>query len=151
MRKGTTFQDLHNIWSFRTSLKTVIFAGRGFNLVALAALIMAALPVHGLIAQKAFFVTDRNQPMPVTIPVEAAQPIIMGVATGRITSDNNHTVSALADTMLATLTRHLDGPPPSVGDTPCGGLCFAILREAGYEVKCDESTESFDNPTTSPA
>ena len=37
--KGSTIQDLHKSWSFSASVKSAALAGKGFNVIALAALV----------------------------------------------------------------------------------------------------------------
>jgi hypothetical protein len=55
MLKGSaTIKDLHRSWSFSTSIKNIAFAGRYFNLIALAALTTKLTIIDSTLMQKVF-------------------------------------------------------------------------------------------------
>jgi hypothetical protein len=47
MKPESNVRDLHNIWSFGSSVQDALFAGRTFNLIALAGLVVAVVPING--------------------------------------------------------------------------------------------------------
>ena len=47
LKPRTTVRDLHNYWSFGTSLKSTLLSGRSFNSVALAGIALALVPLNG--------------------------------------------------------------------------------------------------------
>ncbi|KAJ4137922.1 hypothetical protein NW765_016832 [Fusarium oxysporum] len=75
----TTVADLHHIWSFGTSLRSALLAGRGFNLVALAAVLLALaavllalVPANAPLAQRASRTVSRPIASNMNIPIVAA-------------------------------------------------------------------------------
>ncbi|KXT15383.1 hypothetical protein AC579_2197 [Pseudocercospora musae] len=51
--KGGTIENLHKSWTFSTSLKEALFAGKGFNVIALAALTAKSALIDGYLMQSA--------------------------------------------------------------------------------------------------
>ena len=51
MKPDSILTELHNTWSFGSSVWDALLAGRSFNLIALAGLAVAAAPIHGPLLQ----------------------------------------------------------------------------------------------------
>jgi hypothetical protein len=86
MKPNSTVRDLHNIWSFGSSVQDALFAGRTFNLIALAGLAVAVVPINGPLLQRASVVNVRTevQAENLTIPIAQVFPGgFTGIVTGR--------------------------------------------------------------------
>lgn len=51
--KGATIKDLHRSWTFSTSIKDAVFAGKYVNVIALAALTAKLTIIDGILMQEA--------------------------------------------------------------------------------------------------
>ncbi|KAM0190325.1 hypothetical protein ACHAPI_009577 [Fusarium lateritium] len=70
--RSTTVADLHGIWTFGTSLWSALVAGRGFNRVALAAILLSLVPVNAPLVQRASRTVSRPTVLNVDVPIVAA-------------------------------------------------------------------------------
>lgn len=147
MKEGTTVKDLHNIWSFGTSLLACVLAGRHFNLVSLAAILLALVPANAPLAQRASRPVTRTVSSGVNIPIKAIQALDWKMATGQITG-RGHAVSFVNADFASVLQHHLSSAPIQIEDSPCRGTCRGILQAAGYEMSCVNDTAFFNK--TSP-
>ncbi|CAG7556486.1 unnamed protein product [Fusarium equiseti] len=143
--KTTTVADLHHIWSFGTSLGSALLAGRGFNLVALAAILLALMPANAPLVQRATRTVSRPTTRDITVPVVAA-PFLNATwgATGMITG-RTHQVNYIAPSFAPVLQDHLLSTPIRLENSPCRGTtCRGILQAAGYKISCVNGSEFFD-------
>lgn len=136
MLKGSaTIEDLHRSWSFSTSIKNIAFAGKYFNLIALAALTTKLTIIDSSLMQKAFSTyvgTDR--PMNVTNVVgyfNETMPITSTPAFGR----------SFEVGMSKALNLELQAwsQQGSVYDSlfrGCEGTCYLSVPAAGFEIDC---------------
>ncbi|KAF0640321.1 hypothetical protein FPSE5266_03266 [Fusarium pseudograminearum] len=143
--KTTTVADLHHIWSFGTSLRSALLAGRGFNLVALAAILLALMPANAPLVQRASRTVSRPTTRDITVPVVAA-PFLnatwgaTGMITGRI-----YQVNYITPSFAPVLQDHLLSTPIWLENSPCRGTtCRGILQAAGYKMSCVNGSEFFD-------
>ncbi|KAJ9612887.1 hypothetical protein H2200_002828 [Cladophialophora chaetospira] len=58
LKDGTNVGDLHRFWAFGNSFLSAILAGRYFNLIALACILVAISPVNGPLLQRASTITN---------------------------------------------------------------------------------------------
>ncbi|KAJ4168399.1 hypothetical protein NW754_002271 [Fusarium falciforme] len=142
----TTVADLHHIWSFGTSLRSALLAGRGFNLVALAAVLLALVPANAPLAQRASRTVSRPTALNVDAPIVAAPSLnatsgATGMITGRI-----HQINYITPSFAPVLQDHLLSNPIPLEGSLCRGTttCRGILQAAGYEMACVDGTEFFD-------
>lgn len=136
MLKGSaTIEDLHRSWSFSTSIKNIAFAGKYFNLIALAALTTKLTIIDSSLMQKAFSTyvgTDR--PMNVTNIVgyfNETMPITSTPAFGR----------SFEVGMSKALNLELQAwsQQGSVYDSlfrGCEGTYYLSVPAAGFEIDC---------------
>ena len=143
MKQGTTVADLHNIWKFGTSLKSAFVAGRSFNFVALAAILLALVPANAPLAQRASRTVSRATSTGVAVPVVAAKAVNGFMSTGMITG-RGHTVGYITSGFASVLQDHLVGAPIPLDNSPCRGTCRGVIQAAGYEISCVNGTEFFD-------
>ncbi|KAF4637803.1 hypothetical protein G7Y89_g262 [Cudoniella acicularis] len=72
-KPGSIILDVHNVWSYGTSVKSALFSGRNFNLAALAGLTVALIPINGPLLQRASTVSTLPIYKMNTLSVIAAQ------------------------------------------------------------------------------
>ena len=136
MLKGSaTIEDLHRSWSFSTSIKNIAFAGKYFNLIALAALTAKLTIIDSSLMQKAFWTyvgTDRplnvtnivgyfNETMPVTSTPTFGRSFEVGMS------------------KALNLELQAWSQQGSVYDSlfrGCEGTCYLSVPAAGFEIDC---------------
>ena len=72
---NTELGDLHRYWAFGTSPIAAITAGRKFNFIAIACLIVAITPANGPLLQRSSSVAVQVASLPVELRIEAATSI----------------------------------------------------------------------------
>lgn len=144
MKGDTKVKDLHNIWLYGTSLRSAFVAGRNFNLVAFAAILLALVPASAPLAQRASQTVLRTTTTNITIPLVAAPVLSWWMTTGQITG-RAHTVSYLTPSFSRVLQNHLVSAPITVGSQAGGnGTCKGAVRAAGYAISCVSGSQLFD-------
>ncbi|KAF4336794.1 hypothetical protein FBEOM_9351 [Fusarium beomiforme] len=142
----TTVADLHHIWLFGTSLKAALVAGRGFNLVALASILLALVPANAPLAQRALRTVSRPTTLNIQVPIMAA-PLLndssdpTGMITGRA-----HQINFITPQFAPVLQDYLLSTPIPLKTSACQGAstCRGILQAAGYKMACVKGSEFFD-------
>jgi hypothetical protein len=136
MLKGSaTIEDLHRSWSFSTSIKNIAFAGKYFNIIALAALTTKLTIIDSSLMQKAFS-TYVGTDVPVNVtniigPVNETMPITSTPTFGR-----SFQVSMSKALNLEMQAWSQQG---SVYQSPfynCEGTCYLNVPAAGFEFDC---------------
>lgn len=145
MKPSTKVRDLHNIWSYSTSLRSALFAGRGFNLVALSAILLAVLPANAPLAQRASRTVTRATISGATIPLVAVPTLAPGMETGMVAPRGSFVAFAMPS-FSKVLQNHLVSAPIAVPAQSCGagGTCKGIVHAAGLEMSCTSSSRKFD-------
>ena len=149
MLKGSaTIEDLHRSWSFSTSIKHIAFAGKYFNLIALAALTAKLTIIDSSLMQKAFS-TYIGMDKPVNVTniigyVNESMPITSTPEFGR-----SHLVGMSKALNLEMQAWSQQG---SVYDSlfrNCEGTCYLDMPAAGFEIDCsDPIVTEIDNGRT---
>ncbi|KXS95253.1 hypothetical protein AC578_9458 [Pseudocercospora eumusae] len=144
--KGGTIEDLHKSWTFSTSLKEALFAGKGFNVIALAALTAKSALIDGYLMQSALSTY--------IAPNTAITTNVNGFAntTFRLTGQTLGGTAGDDDTnkmdldILKDLLIWDERPQqlPLNGFWNCDGLCFLKVPAAGFEIDCSSSSASID-------
>jgi len=138
MLKGSaTIEDLHRSWSFSTSIKNIAFAGKYFNLIALAALTTKLTIIDSTLMQKAFS-TYVGTDVPVNVTniigyVNETIPVTSSPQTGRSPREG----------MSKALNLELQkwSQQGTVYDSlfrGCEGTCYLQVPAAGFEFDCGE-------------
>ena len=148
MNQGTQISDLHNIWSFGTSLKSAVLSGRAFNLVALAGILVSITPINAPLLQRATSVSAAVSASDISLSIPVAQEFPFGY-TGVITGRGH--VVALTTANFSTIVRQYStGIVVNLTDSGCNGRCTGTLRGAGYAINCASSLMPYDlNEATS--
>ncbi|KAH7199269.1 hypothetical protein DER44DRAFT_671795 [Fusarium oxysporum] len=148
----TTVADLHHIWSFGTSLRSALLAGRGFNLVALAAVLLALVPANAPLAQRASRTVSRPIASNMNIPIVAALSLNATSGTTGMTTGRAHQITYITPSFAPVLQNHLLSAPIRLKKLPCQGttICRGILQAAGYKMACANGTEFFDKTPRKP-
>jgi hypothetical protein len=136
MLKGSaTIEDLHRSWSFSTSIKNIAFAGKYFNIIALAALTTKLTIIDSSLMQKAFS-TYVGTDVPVNVtniigPVNETMPITSTSAFGRSFQ--------VGMSKALNLEMQAWSQQGSVYQSPfqnCEGTCYLKVPAAGFEIDC---------------
>lgn len=147
LKEDTQVKDLHNIWLYGTSLVSAVTSGRDFNLIALAAILLALVPANAPLAQRASAATSRATTSQVLVSLVAAQTINNSMTTGQV-SGRSPGISYITPDFATALQNHLVSAPisiPSEGISSCvGGICRGVVRAAGYSISCIEGSRIFD-------
>jgi hypothetical protein len=150
---GATVSDLHNSWSFSTSVLDLLTAGRGFNLIALAALTAKLALVDNLLLQQAagdVFGLGNSTNMVVRVPILDTIP-------------NNYGGSWSKDGKVGTLSpsfgEALSGYTTTGGLVQatildvynrCRGECFTQAPGFGFSISCSPIDYGINNYTVTP-
>lgn len=136
MLKGSaTIEDLHRSWSFSTSIKNIAFAGKYFNLIALAALTAKLTIIDSSLMQKAFS-TYVGTDVPVNVTniignVNETMPITSTPTFGRSFE--------VGMSKALNLEMQAWSQQGSVYQSPfrnCEGTCYLNVPAAGFEIDC---------------
>ncbi|KAF7187829.1 hypothetical protein HII31_10729 [Pseudocercospora fuligena] len=143
--KGATIKQLHNSWNFSSSIKAIALAGKGFNGIALAALMAKFTIIDGILMQSAT-VTEILEDAPntkATIQTWSNDTIPL---TGKPTSRGGDV--QISDYLADELYIWNQSPRvlPYVGFDGCvNATCYAQVPGAGFEFDCEEPTQKATN------
>jgi hypothetical protein len=132
MGKNTKVADLHNVWAFGNEVKAALFAGRGFNRVALVSLAVSLVPINGPLLQRASVVTFRTdiQNKSITIPIAPEFP---DGFTGIITCRSSQ-VALTTQNFASVVSDDRVGRPMTIPGSGCKDNCSGLLQGAGYAI-----------------
>ncbi|EEP79819.1 predicted protein [Uncinocarpus reesii 1704] len=133
----TTVRDLHNTWSFGTSLKDAVLSGKAFNLVALAGISVALAPINGPFLQRASTVSVEQSSRSAFIRVPVARELPLGY-TGTI-AGRSHNTAFLTSNFSAVVNDYLQQRLFNVSRSGCSGRCKGKMLAAGYKIACAQS------------
>ncbi|KAK5701879.1 hypothetical protein LTR97_004697 [Elasticomyces elasticus] len=133
----TELGDLHRYWNFGTSPLAAATAGRKFNFIAFASLIVAITPANGPLLQRSSSVTVRQTSAPITLQIQSVPSI--QAPTGYM-SGRGLIVSLLSQDFAPVVQSFYDHGLVSADGTGCP-------RDAPYNI--NPSTPF--NPSTDPS
>ena len=142
--RGATIHDLHNTWSFGSSLSSIFLNLKYFNLAALAALVTKLTIIDGVLFQRAtstYIALGPQSHMNISTFPATALP-----TTGRLNVFANDTdILAYPFTWdIATWQASAYGKIYSTyGFTECEGVCSLRVSQPGYVASCSEAEEEF--------
>lgn len=146
---GTDLRDLHYSWSFGQGIWNVLYSGKNFNKVALAALLASIVVIDGPLLQRAS--TIRTQVYTTTktllLPISPG-PFVNG-GTGLMTSllDGAENLTGLyTPTFLSVLQDYNSRKDLVIKNSGCGGLCNTTVMAAGFDTYCTTSFIPGDLP-----
>ncbi|KAM0199297.1 hypothetical protein ACHAQI_012109 [Fusarium lateritium] len=150
--RSTTVADLHGIWTFGTSLWSALVAGRGFNRVALAAILLSLVPVNAPLVQRASRTVSRHTVLNFDVPIVAAPFLNATTDTTGMITGRSHQINFITPSFASVLQDHLLATPIRLEGSLCRGgkTCRGILKAAGYSMACVNGTEFFDKTPRMP-
>jgi hypothetical protein len=146
MLKGSaTIEDLHRSWGFSTSIKNIAFAGKYFNLIALAALTTKLSIVDSSLMQKAFSTHVRaDRPIQVTNIIGFANESMPVTSTPDFGSEHSVGISKALNLELQAWSQQ--GSRYDSLFRNCEGTCYLNMPAAGFEIDCSAPvTTAIDN------
>ena len=147
MKENTKIADLHRHWSFGHSFWAALTAGKQFNLVALASILVAVAPVNGPFLQQASYVHIGDALQLSKIGITIAQSLPDGY-TGYLNVQERP--ASLTAAFAQTVQAFDNQSAINVNSTGCKGECAAVVRAAGFTVNCSTSTSPFNLMRTDP-
>ena len=147
MKDNTKIADLHRYWSFGHSFWAALTAGKKFNLVALASVLVAVAPVNGPLLQQASYVHTRDVSQLSNIEVTIAQSLPYGY-TGYL--NDQERPASLTAAFAQTVQAFDSQSAINVNSMGCKGECAAIVRGAGFTVNCSTISRPFNLTRTDP-
>jgi hypothetical protein len=136
LKGDASVRDLHNIWAFGSSFVDILASPRSFNIVALAGLAVALVPMNGPLLQRSSVVTERTRVelKNLTIPIALEFP---DGYTGDIASMmGSHYPTAISSSFSEILKEHNNRQSVNITDVGCVGICTGTLLGAGYDIHC---------------
>ncbi|THY96242.1 hypothetical protein D6C92_04001 [Aureobasidium pullulans] len=141
--KGATIQDLHRSWAFSSSIKDIVFYGKYFNFIALAALAAKLTIIDGILLQRATSTVVGDDPgRNITIDAWANTTMpYTGVIGGR-----SNDVSYLLDWFNSDLSiwSEAGGVAPAWSMYSCEGTCVLDIVGTGFEIDCKSENVTMD-------
>ena len=145
LRGDAKVRDLHHIWAFGHGVKDIVLAGRSFNMIALAALVVTLVPINGPLLQRASVVEQTRGLHTVNASISIHNTSFSdytGYITGRF-----HEVNRLSDPFTHVVKEHNNRNPINITDSGCSGTCKGIILGMGYDVQCVNDTDISYNLT----
>ncbi|KAK8197963.1 hypothetical protein IWZ00DRAFT_144170 [Phyllosticta capitalensis] len=142
--EGTTLNDLHQAWAFGSSLQASLFAGRNFNLVALASIISSIIIIDGPLLQQASSVVTRNHTQTTLATAALSTDYIpsgfstsWGYSYGSSKIDFTGLYQRNFSQVLQAYTARDD---IKLSYTGCRGTCSMNVEAEGFDVDCERGT-----------
>lgn len=142
--RGSTVGELHRTWAFGSNLWEVFGAGRNFNMIALASLLVSIVAVDGPLLQKASKVTSQQwtETSMVTVGLGSNTSLLehpTGYYTGRAP-----VVSSLSSEFLTTIQQFNNRGAITLTSTGCSGSCNATIIGPGFDIRCSKTLLPLD-------
>lgn len=163
--KGATVQELHESWSFSSSVKSILLSGKAFNLIALAALAAKISIADGILLQRATstFSGLQSQNEQATVNITGAILDTLPAGYSGYFADNTARVGSLSHD-LGSILRLWSTNPGSIDDQSfstsaggpgdagllsanCVGSCISNVIGAGFSVTCSSNETAIDYGT----
>jgi hypothetical protein len=136
-----TFNDLHRVWIFGTSVVSALMAGRHVNFVALASIAVTILAIDGPLLQRAISTHVKDISVgPLPINVTLADQVPLGYSGVELldTDSGGRLTSVLVSEQFQQIVRQYQQREPIVAHsiTGCHGICSGYVEGAGLQVDC---------------
>ena len=148
LRGDATVRDLHHIWAFGNGVKEIVLAGRSFNTVALAALVVTLVPINGPLLQRASVVGGLHRSVTRNISMIVYDETFQ-YATGSIYGTSQE-ANMLGWQFSQVVNQHNNGEIITMTRPGCTGTCKGVIAGAGYKIECGNDTRMSYNLTTLP-
>ena len=137
--KNATVKDMHNTWAAGSIIEALL-AWKAFNYVALATVIVATLPVNGVLLQNALTSFRGSVSLnPIPVDYNFANRIPINWTSGSLNGDgsvgvyDNKFANILSDVMARNFS---DSVITKSSLTNCNGTCTANLTGLGFSTTC---------------
>ncbi|KAF2491618.1 hypothetical protein BU16DRAFT_123522 [Lophium mytilinum] len=146
--QGGTIQGLHQTWMSGTRLKAAVTAGRRFDWLALASIVVAVVAIDGPLLQRASSTTLKVlDPRPAIVNVTVATEVPLGYSgfelqsgTGGMKSERPFLSSRFQQVMQAYSAR---SPISATDFSGCRGTCSGAIKAAGLYSECSHFEDDF--------
>jgi hypothetical protein len=136
LKGDASVRDLHNVWAFGSSFVDILASPRSFNIVALAGLAVALVPINGPLLQRSSVVIERTRVELKNLTIPTALEFPDGY-TGDIASMmGSHYPTAISSSFSEILKQHNNRQSINITDVGCEGICTGTLLGAGYDIHC---------------
>jgi hypothetical protein len=147
LKPGTQLHDLHDTWSAGTSVLDAVLSLRSFNLVAIAGVLMCAVPINGPLLQKSTSVRSKvvSETIRLELPIAKQYP---GGYTG-ISTNRGAEIDLITSNFSTILQVFNRNEPINIttrsnsSNYVCDGSCSTVIQAAGYHITCDKTTLPF--------
>lgn len=140
-RPNTTIADLHRYWSFGDSLWESITSGRHVNIIAVASILVAIVPINGPFLQRASRVRFAAIQKSSNVGVQIAPTLPEGYA--GVISGRQATVSLLSSGFRKVVDASNTNEPIHINSQGCVGQCAMAIPGAGFQVNCEPTTSQY--------
>jgi hypothetical protein len=148
--KEATAAELHDTWTYGTSLSSAVLSGKNLSYVALATIAVATIPLNGLLLQNAIAQVQSTKTMnkQITIPLMKAFPLGYSA-----TINPDGTLGMLGRDWSGTVWSwmNLQGVRTALSadfgddvDAECLHACQTFVPGAGFQATCSRSTLPYD-------
>ena len=148
-KENTTIADLHRHWSYGDSLWAALMSGRHINMVAVASILVAIVPINGPLLQRASRVSLGQFKQDTDLSITIAQQLPDGY-TGYL-SGRGEQAALLTSAFTSTVNAANSQADINATSTGCSGRCATTIRGAGFAINCSVSTLPFSLTPVSPA
>jgi hypothetical protein len=141
LKDGTTVADLHRVWSFGNSFLAAVWAGRHFNWIALASILVAISPVNGPLLQRASTITNATVSSQQDFKLQVNQLVPRGFTA--IVSSRAESVNMLT-TDFAPIARAYYSRAQIPLQSDCIGTCRTAVLGAGFHTNCSSYRQPYN-------
>lgn len=151
--KGSTIKELHRSWAFSSSVFQLVFGGRYFNFIALAALMAKFAVIDGVLFQRAISTVSTYEPNSTDATFVGSHRTTFPLTgyldgNGNKTTNQNYGFNGIFYWWLESpykLTEwYGDSNKQNLNITNCDDYCNGNLTGAGFAWTCDVLVEDID-------
>ncbi|KAL8704462.1 MAG: hypothetical protein Q9201_002378 [Fulgogasparrea decipioides] len=143
-QSNTKISDLHRHWNYGDSLWASVTSGRHMNVIAVASVLVAIVPINGPLLQRASRVGLGRFVQNSEIQLQIAQQLPIGY-TGLVASGRGRPYASFLTPEFKNIVNATNNLAPiSPVSKGCAGECTTRVRGAGFTVDCVHSTVPFD-------
>ncbi|RFU25198.1 hypothetical protein B7463_g11149, partial [Scytalidium lignicola] len=132
--RGSTVKDLHDQWAHADGFLEALFAGRQFNLVALASIAVTVMVIDQPLIQRASSVISVPRTSLVNVTAQIAPEIPWGY-TG-FQASRGSTQQVMTQPMISVFNDYNSQAPINAGFSGCKDTCIGYVAAGGLSAKC---------------
>ncbi|PVH76147.1 hypothetical protein DL98DRAFT_657637 [Cadophora sp. DSE1049] len=143
--QGATIKDLHNTWSFGSSISAIVLNLKYFNLAALAAVVTKLTIVDGVLFQRSTTTyVALGLPHDHSITTFPTKFMPTTARLNQFGNDTDYLSYAYTYDIQTWLSSAFGSVYSSYGFTDCNGICGVNAPNPGYTATCDWTQEDVD-------